>query len=599
MRTAHRLARVAGLGLLAGTLAFASAPAAALAAGAGDSSGSGSQMEAPDGSGGNGSGGGADATDPGSSGGAGNGSSSSGGSGGGSADTMTFDYSDSYTGAIEADGTEVSSEGETYEATATDQNAALAQDGGTLSLTDAILSKSGDDTDGDSCNFYGVNSIALSVGEGSLLTLLDSTLTATSEGSNAVFATDGATAYVKDVSISTSADNSRGLDATYGGTIVATGVTIQTEGAHCASVATDRGGGYVSVTDSTFSTAGEGSPLLYSTGDVEASGVTGTATGSQIAGMEGLNTILINGCTLTSTITAATASDPVANAVIIYQSTSGDAEASTGETATFQVANSTLSSAIESGSFFYLTNTSAELVLYNSTIDFDTSAANLLTAAGNDANNWGTAGSNGATVKVTAIAQELAGTIEADTISSVALYLTDGSTWEGAAKISQNSAGSTVDEPLSVNVDATSTWVVTESCELSNLTVAEGGQVVDADGATVTIVAGGKTVVEGASDLTVTVTGAYSTAYDASEEGALTADLIDRTAFDEYFGCDTTWSMGDGTVATASSDSDEAADDTAASTESAEAGETGEESATNGLVAFFQGIIDWFFGLFN
>jgi hypothetical protein len=137
--------------------------------------------------------------------------------------------------------------------------------------------------------------------------------------------------YANSDTISTTAGNSRGLDATYGGTIVANDMTISTQGDHCAAIATDRGGGDISVTNSTLSTAGSGSPLLYSTGDIEVDNVTGTASGSQIAGMEGLNTILIYNSTLESTITKATASDPIADGVIIYQSTSGDAESTTGE----------------------------------------------------------------------------------------------------------------------------------------------------------------------------------------------------------------------------------------------------------------------------
>lgn len=241
-----------------------------------------------------------------------------------------------------------------------------------------------------------VNSIALAVDDGSTMTLGGTSLSATSEGSNAIFSADGATVYVN------------------GGTL---------------------------------STAGSGSPLLYSTGDVQVTDVTGTATGSQIAGMEGLSTILINDSTLESAITDKTASNPVANGVIIYQSTSGDVESTTGETATFQAADSALKSAIQSGSMFYFTNTSADVVLSNTTLVFDSSAADLILASGNDANNWGSAGSNGATVKFTGIGQTLGGTVEADAISSVDLHLTQGSTWTDSARITQNSAGSTSDAP--------------------------------------------------------------------------------------------------------------------------------------------------------
>ena len=464
----------------------------------------------------------------------------------GGANTMTYDYTGSYAAALTADGEEVSSEGETTEANEADQNAALAQNGGTLTLTDATLTKSGDSDNADNNNFYGTNSVSLTVGEDSKTIISGSTLKSASSGSNGVFATDSGTALVYDTTIDTTSDNSRALDATYSGTILAGKVTAGTQGDHSATVATDRGGGTVSVTDSTLSTAGSGSPLLYSTGDVQANNVTGTASGSQIAGMEGYNTILINDSTLESTNTGKTGSDPIANGVIIYQSTSGDAESSTGEHATFQAKDSTLKSAIESGSMFYFTNTTADVVLSNTTLDFDASKATLINASGNDANNWGSAGSNGATVSFTGRSQQLEGDVTADTISTVSLYLLEGSVWTGSASISENTAASdetTSDAPISVNVDSTSTWRVTGDTTVSALNVAAGGKVVDAEGRSATIVANGTTVVQGDGDVTVTVTGDYSTTVNTGDDTELAADTVDRSAFDEQFGTSTSWSM--------------------------------------------------------
>lgn len=302
-------------------------------------------------------------------------------------------------------------------------------------------------------DYSGTNPVSLTVGEDSTTVIDGTDITASSSGSNGVFATDSGTALVNDTSIETMADNSRGLDATYGGTILANKITADTQGGHSAIVATDRGGGSISLADVTLSTAGSGSPLLYSTGDIQVNNVSGTSSGSQIAGMEGLNTIPIKDSTLESTVTGKTASDPIANGIIIYQSTSGDAEASTGEHATFQSVDSTLSSAIGSGSMFYFTNTTADVVLQNNTeLDFDTDAATLTDNAA--------AGSG---------------------------------------------TGTASDATITVNVDGTSTWVVTKDTTISALNVASGG----GDGNTVTIVANGKTVVSGSGDVTVTVTGSY------------------------------------------------------------------------------------------
>ncbi|WP_240541924.1 adhesin [Bifidobacterium simiarum] len=478
----------------------------------------------------------------------GNGQGGPGGQNGqGGANTMSYDYAGSYSAALTADGTDKTSKNATTAATKADQNAALVQNGGTLTLTDATLKKSGDGSSDDNDNFYGTNSVLLAVGEDSKATISGSKLTATGSGSNGIFATDSATVLANNTTISTTSANSRGLDATYGGTILAGSITATTKGDHSATLATDRGGGSVSLVKGTLNTAGSGSPLLYSTGDVQVNDVTGTATGSQIAGMEGLNTILISNSTLTSTNTGKTGSDPVANGVIIYQSTSGDAEASTGEHATFQAKDSTLKSAIESGSMFYFTNTTADVVLSNTTLDFDTDAANLIQAEGNDSNNWGQAGSNGTTVNFTGRNQQLRGKVTADTISTVNLYLLEGTTWTGSASISENTSASdgsdsASDAPITVNVDGKSTWVVTADTTISALNVASGGKVVDSSGRTVTIKSDGKTVVSGDSDLTVTVD-SYSTTVKTTDDTKLASDTIDRSDFDSAFGTSTEWTM--------------------------------------------------------
>lgn len=206
-------------------------------------------------------------------------------------------------------------------------------------------------------------------------------------------------------------------------------------------------------------------------------------------------------------------------------------------------------------------------------------------SGGNNSNNWGTAGSNGATVRFTGIEQQLTGNIEADTISSVDLHLTQGSIWTGSASITNNANGATSDAPITVNVDGTSSWVVTDSCTISALNVASGAQVVDENGSTVTIVTGGQTVVQGDSDVTVTCD-SYSTDYDASEAGTLSDDLIDRSDFDEQTGTSTTWSMGDqGSTTQASA--------TQATTSTQTQAETSSETSENPIIAFFQ----WLGGL--
>jgi len=471
-----------------------------------------------------------------------NGEAPSGGAPGqGGPDTQSFDFSGEYSGKLTADGKEVTSDGEKIESTTADENALLAENGGVLKVTGADITKSGDDSNGDSCNFYGVNSSVLATGENSEVYLSDSKISSTGEGNNGVFATDSGTAYLNSVEITTTeGSNSRGLDATYGGVIYGNDLTISTAKDHCAALATDRGGGYISVTNSSLETAGNGSPLIYSTGDIEVDNVTGTSSGSQIAGIEGKNRIVINNSTLESTNDNTSGSDPIKNGVILYQSTSGDADTASAETCEFEAVDSTLKTSISDGAMFYVTNNSADIVLQNTELDFDSENVQLLNASGNSSNNWGSAGKNGGTVELTAIKQTLKGNVYTDEISSAEVYLTNGSEWTGVSEGENN---------LTVVVDSKSTWVLTEDTTIADLNYSDDAKIVDADGKTVTVIADGKTVVEGESDITLTVTGAVNSEVVIEENSGdstgtdvqggtlpvLDNKVLDRTAFDEYY----------------------------------------------------------------
>jgi hypothetical protein len=251
--------------------------------------------------------------------------------------------------------------------------------------------------------------------------------------------------------------------------------------------------------------------------------------------MEGKNRILIYNSTLTSTNDAISGSDPIKNGVILYQSTSGDADSSTSAVADFETVDSTLKTSITSGAMFYVTNTSAKVVLQNTKLDFDSSKVDLIDAVGNS-NNWGTSGSNGGKVTFTARDMTLKGKIKTDSISSVKMYLLNGTKYTGKTTGSGN---------VTMNVSKDSTWTVTGSCSVKNLNCADGGKIVDKDGNTVTIKANGKTVVKGDSSYTVTVTGSYSTTVKTTSKTSLSTKVLSRSAFDKYY--DTSTKFGTNT----------------------------------------------------
>lgn len=435
-------------------------------------------------------------------------------SGKGGPNTQSYDYKGTLKASLNVKSGTTKVGKKTITNNKTDQNVALVQKNGKLSLDGTKLKKTGNSKNDDNANFYGLDSILLANGKNAVVTVKNATLISKATGANGIFATNKGTVNVSNIKIKTTGRaNSRGLDATYGGKINANKVKISTKGDHSAAAATDRGG-TVTVKNSKVTTKGTGSPLAYSTGTIYFDNVTGTASGSQIAGMEGYNKIYLVNSNLTSTNNKISGSDPIKNGVIIYQSTSGDAETSSSKSADFQAKDSTLKTAITSGAMFYVTNTTGKITLENTKLNFNNSKVDLLNVAGNNSNGWGTKGKNGGHVTLTAKNQTLKGNIVVDSISSANVKLTDDSTYTGKTSIVANkyaTSSSKSKTPLTISVGSNSKWIVTGNSTVTNLNLADGGEIVDSQGNKVTIIANGKTVQKGTSSYAVTVKGSFTT----------------------------------------------------------------------------------------
>lgn len=245
---------------------------------------------------------------------------------------------------------------------------------------------------------------------------------------------DGTTeANIENVEITTYSDKSRGLDATYNGIINAKNVIINTNGQSCAALATDRGEGEVHVTNSELNTgvskqSGRGSPIIYSTGNITVANSIGTAYVSQIACIEGKNSIELSNCDLS----AAAGGNRQDNGdyvdlggVFIYQSMSGDADVGTS---TFTAKDSVLSilsdsDCYESAPMFHVTNTKAIINLEKTELNFG--SGTLLDVSGQS--QWGTVGSNGGELTFNAKDETLDGNIIVDSISSLNMTLSSTS----------------------------------------------------------------------------------------------------------------------------------------------------------------------------
>lgn len=317
-----------------------------------------------------------------------------------------------------------------YSSTKEDESVVLVKDEGKATIKNATINKkSGDSTNTENSEFYGVNSGIL-VQSNSKATIKKSKIKTSAKGSNAVFSTgNNSKVYVSDTTIETTGESSsRGLDATYGGYIEANNVDITTKGGSSATLATDRGEGTVKATDSKLETNGSGSPVIYSTGDISISNTEGVANSSQMVVVEGKNTATVTNSKLIAS-GKGNRKDIDQAGIMIYQSMSGDASEGVG---TFNATNSSLtiqsnSDVYKTAPMFFITNTDAVINLENTKLSYGSNI--LLSSKGTE--EWGTEGSNGGNTTLNATNQELEGNIEIDKISTLNINLSNNSTIKG------------------------------------------------------------------------------------------------------------------------------------------------------------------------
>lgn len=331
--------------------------------------------------------------------------------------------------------------------TTADQNAFIGKNKAVIDIENSVFDKTGDTTSDDNSNFRGQNAVVLGI-EGSQINIKGSNITSNSKGSNAVFATgEGSVINVENTNIHTKSDSSRGLDATYKGTVNGKNLTSTTEGAHSATLATDRGEGTITAEAAKLTTSGEGSPVIYSTGNIMVNNVNGIANNSEIGVVEGKNSI---------TLTNSNVTGYKDNGFMLYQSFSGDAE---NGIARLKAENNTLTTHA-TGAFLYVNNTTAEVDLSNNAISMPNTSTLVKAAADS---RWGKTGENGGHLTLRTSNQELNGNIMADSISTIALDMTNGSSLVGAIN-TDNTA-----KEVTVKLSKDSNWILTGDSYVKSL----------------------------------------------------------------------------------------------------------------------------------
>lgn len=357
----------------------------------------------------------------------------------------------------DTDAPEADSDEKDYEETENTEDGghAITADGENASYDHVKVTKTGE-AEGDEADFYGDNSAVFATNGGSL-TLSNMDVKTDGTHANAVFCYgEGTRIDISDSVIETSGNCSGGIMTTGGGTMNAADLDIHTTGNSSAAIRSDRGGGTVTVKGGSYITEGTGSPAIYSTADITVSDAELVSTASQGIVVEGKNSVELDNVNVTADNNKKNSDkSEYYQAVMIYQSMSGDADQGTAE---FTMNGGKLTN--KNGDIFFVNNTSADINLKEADILNEGDGVFLRAAAA----GWGREGSNGGHVTLTADDQTIDGDMLVDDISTLNLYLKEGSSLNGAIN-PEGSSGQ-----VYVELTGGSKWTLTGDSHITSLT---------------------------------------------------------------------------------------------------------------------------------
>ncbi len=348
-----------------------------------------------------------------------------------------------------ADGSETTKSDEALSTSTSDYNVVQVTKG-TLNLKNCTVTKEGDYSSsysGDDTSFYGTNSAVYASGSSAFINMTGGSVKTDAKGANAVFATDGATITVDGITIDNSKSVSRGLHCTGGGIIHASNVNITTRSETSSTVATDRGGGTVSVSGGTITAMGSKSSVLYSTGTISVDGITGLSEKGPMATVEGGNTIIIENSDMSS--------NAEARGILLHQSNSGDAD---GTKPVCTISNSKLTTTNSSAPLCFVTNVTGTLTLTDVTLSVASGKLMSVEYYKRGENSTGLL-----QLKTTKDSWTYTGDVDADDVNNVAVTVDDKVIWNGAVDTDNNAKSSTI------TINEGAVWNLTGNTTLTKL----------------------------------------------------------------------------------------------------------------------------------
>ncbi len=322
----------------------------------------------------------------------------------------------------------VSKSGQAYSSSIQDTSGVMVTNLGIFTLGHSTVKTSGNSSSTDNSSKYGLNAGVLAK-LGSWIRFTSDTVNTSGTGANGLFATDAASKIeMTNGAITTGNNLAHGVDVTYGGTVLLTNVNVTTNGPSSSALATDFGGGTVTVHGGTIvaaSTAsGSHSAGIYSTGVITVSDATVTSAGDNGAVIDVDGSIILSNTNLTGAL----------NGLMVHNTVGGSA------VGVFTMNGGTLTAG--GGDAFNTTGASSTINLGGRTM--------VTASSGNIVNSVNTGQTN-----FIASREDLTGNFVCDNTSTFTVYLTDTTVLTGSINAANTS------NQVWLKMDATSLWNLT------------------------------------------------------------------------------------------------------------------------------------------
>lgn len=304
----------------------------------------------------------------------------------------------------------------TLTATGTGEGVIIVKETDTAYIFDSIIEKTGNTTSSEDSSFTDLNA-AIGVETNGTVYISNSKIITNGLSANGLHTyEDGSAAYLENVFVHAEGDGTHGI-YTAGGSIYGKNLVVKTFDGKGSAIATDRGGGLIAVEDCEVYTYGSLSALVYSTGNITTTDLTGVSDIAPAACIDGSNSFAFtNPCIKSGTqnhgvfqIVSTADSSSLDNTAYAYV-TGGSVEETNGTYG--------LIFAADIQAFVYLT-------------DVDISIKSRILANISADTEFGDSPYNGANATIYLTDVDVDGDVYVDDLSGVELYLVN-SHWTGA-----------------------------------------------------------------------------------------------------------------------------------------------------------------------